>query len=77
MNKIISKSDYVLWRECPHNAWIKKWKPDIYYSLPLSEFEQHLIDAGNMVEEKARERFPNGILVEGRGEDSLNKTKIY
>jgi hypothetical protein len=54
---------------------MKKWKQDIYYALPLSEFEQHLIEAGNMVEQKARERFPGGVPVESRGEDALNKTR--
>lgn len=75
MSKLLSKSDYILYRECPHNAWVKKWKPDIYYASPLSDFEMHLIFAGNMVEEKARERFSGGVLIETRGEESLDKTK--
>jgi hypothetical protein len=75
MKKLISKSDYVLWRDCPHNAWMKKWKPEIYNDSPLSEFELHLIKSGNMVEETARQRFPEGVLVEGRGEESLKKTQ--
>ncbi|MEK7607620.1 MAG: DUF2779 domain-containing protein [Patescibacteria group bacterium] len=72
---IITKSDYVLWRECPHNAWMKKWKPEIYFALPLSDFEKHLVEAGNSVEKKARERFPGGVLVESRGDESLKQTK--
>ncbi|MFZ2522741.1 MAG: DUF2779 domain-containing protein [Minisyncoccia bacterium] len=72
---LITKSDYVLWRECPHNAWVKKWKPEIYNKSPLSEFEKHLIEAGNMVEEEARKRFPDGILIQSRGEESLHKTE--
>ena len=77
MQKIISKTDYLVWRDCMHNAWMKKWKPDIYYALPLSEFDQHLIATGNQVEEKAREYFGNGILVEGRDEQALKKTKEF
>ena len=73
--KFLSKSDYVLYRECPHNAWVKKWKPDVYYASPLSDFEMHLITAGNMVEEKARERFSGGVLIETSGEESLDETK--
>ena len=73
--KLITKSDYILWRDCPHNAWMKKWKPEIYNDNPLSEFELHLIESGNMVEEMARKRFPDGILVEGRGEESIKKTQ--
>ncbi|MEK7194259.1 MAG: DUF2779 domain-containing protein [Patescibacteria group bacterium] len=75
MKNLISKTDYTLFRECQHNAWIKKWQPDIYYASPLSEFEMHLIQSGNMVEETARKRFPEGMLVEERGEESLPKTK--
>ena len=65
MAKLISKTDYLVWRDCPHNAWVKKWKPDIYYASPLSEFDQHLISTGNQVEEKAREYFGSGVLIEG------------
>lgn len=75
MSKLISKTDYLVWRDCPHNAWMKKWKPDVYYSLSLSEFEKNLIETGNQVEQKAHEHFPGGISVEGRDESSLNKTK--
>lgn len=73
--KLITKSDYVLWRDCPHNAWMKKWKLEIYNSSPLSEFELHLIESGNMVEEMARKRFSDGVLIEERGEESLKKTQ--
>ena len=75
MSKLISKTDYLVWRECPHNAWVKKWKPDIYYSLPLSEFDKNLIEMGNEVELKARELFSSGVLIESRDTESLNKTK--
>ncbi len=75
MLKLISKTDYLVWRDCPHNAWMKKWKPDIYYALPPSEFDQNLIATGNQVEEKAREFFGDGTLIEGRDEQSLKKTK--
>jgi hypothetical protein len=74
-NLVISKSDYVLWRECSHNVWMKKWKPKIYYNSPLSEFEKHLIESGNMVEEIARQRFGEGELIEGRGIEEIEKTK--
>jgi hypothetical protein len=72
---LITKSDYVVWRDCPHNIWVKKWRPDVYNASPLSEFEMHLIESGNMVEETARGRFPGAVLVEEKGEEALNKTK--
>ncbi len=70
----ITKSDYILWRECPHNVWIKKHRPEAYNTSPLSEFEMHLIESGNQVEELARKRFPEGVLIETRGEASLQQT---
>ncbi len=77
MPKLISKTDYLVWRECPHNSWMKKWKSDIYYSLPLSDFDKNLIETGNQVENKARELelFNGGVLIEERDEQALNKTK--
>lgn len=72
---LLSKTDYMVWRDCPHNAWMKKWKPDIYYALPPSEFDKSLITSGNQVEEKAREFFGEGMLIEGRDEESLKRTK--
>jgi hypothetical protein len=72
---IISKSDYILWRECPHNVWLKKWKPEIYKTKPLSDFEKHLIREGNMVEEEARKRFPGGTLILNRGQQALTETQ--
>ena len=59
----ISKTDYVLWRECAQNAWLKLHRPDIYYAAELTEFEQSLIDAGTEVEVVARRLFPDGALV--------------
>ncbi len=46
----ISKTDYVLWRECARNAWLRLYRPDIYYATELTEFEQSIIDAGIEVE---------------------------
>jgi hypothetical protein len=71
----ITKSDYILWRECPHNVWIKKCRPKIYKSKPLSDFEKHLIEEGNMVEEEARKRFSGGILIANRGQEALDETQ--
>jgi hypothetical protein len=61
----ISKTDYLLWRECPKNAWLRIHRPDLYNSFELTEFEQSIIDAGIEVEETARKLFPQGTLVTG------------
>jgi hypothetical protein len=71
----ISKTDYMLWRECPRNAWLKVHRPDIYYASQLTEFEKSIIDNGIEVEEVARGLFPSGLLIEGRGEEARQATK--
>ncbi len=70
----ISKTDYVLWRECAKNAWLKLHRPDIYYATELTEFEQSVIDAGIEVEGVARGLFPGGILVTGSKSEAQLKT---
>ena len=63
---LVSKSDFLLYRECDKNAWMKIHRPDIFYSSELSEFEKSIIETGNEVEVVARKLFPTGVLVEGR-----------
>jgi hypothetical protein len=61
----ISKTDYVLWRECAKNAWLKLHRPEVYYDAELTEFDQAVIDAGIEVEGVARGLFLGGVLVTG------------
>jgi len=70
----LSKTDYILYRECPKNAWMKIHKPDVYYASELSEFEKHIIETGNDVELVARQLFPSAILIEGRDERARLET---
>lgn len=74
---IISKSDYILYRECKKNVWLKKHRPDIYDKSGLSEFEKSIIETGNEVELLARKLFPTGILIEGRDGAAQELTKKY
>ncbi len=74
MFKNLSKTDYILYRECPKNSWMKIHKTELYFSSPISEFEKHIIETGNEVELVARGLFPNGILIEGRDVDAQNLT---
>lgn len=73
----LSKTDFILYRACPKNAWMKIHRPEVYYASELSEFEQHIIETGNEVELVARQLFPTGILVEGRGETAQKLTAEY
>jgi hypothetical protein len=73
----ISKTDYVLWRACPKNAWLRIHKPELYYSIELTEYEQSIVDMGIDVERVARNLFPQGILVEGTKTEAQYVTLNY
>jgi len=73
--KPISKTDFILYRECPNNVWVKIHKPEEYSKFEISEFEKSLGVMGNEVEELVRGMFLSGVMVEGRGEDAQNMTK--
>ncbi len=75
MNVILSKTDYILFRECPKNVWHKMHQPEIYYKEQLSDFEKHIIETGNVVELEARKIWPDGVLVEGRDEAAQQLTQ--
>ncbi|MEI6042516.1 MAG: hypothetical protein WCQ00_03040 [bacterium] len=75
MIKQISKTDFILYRECPNNTWVKIHNPEKYAEFPVSDFEKSLAVMGNEVELLARGMFPEGIMVEGRGEESQKQTK--
>jgi len=70
----ISKTDFLLWRECPKNAWLRIHKPECCSSSEITEFEQSIIDAGIEVEEVARNLFPKGILVPDAVADAQQTT---
>jgi hypothetical protein len=70
----ISKTDYVLWRACPKNAWLRIHKPELYYSAELTEYEQSVIDMGIEVERVARTLFPQGVLVTGKQAEAQQNT---
>jgi len=65
MNRL-NKTDFILYRECTKNVWIKWNMPVEYGKFEISEFEQSLAVMGNEVEELARGLWPNGYLIEKR-----------
>src|SRR5579862_1943074 len=68
----ISKTDYVLWRACPKNAWLRIHKPELHRSAELTEYEQSIIDMGIEVEQVARNLFPQGVLATAANEAQQN-----
>ncbi|MSU54614.1 MAG: DUF2779 domain-containing protein [Candidatus Staskawiczbacteria bacterium] len=72
---LLTKTDYILWRECKKNIWLKIHKPEVYDTQELSEFEKQIIETGNEVELVARKLFPKGFLVEGRSLEDQKTTQ--
>lgn len=64
--KQLTKTDFILYKECPKNVWIKWHKFEEYKKFEISDFEKALGVMGNEVEKLARGMFPDGYLVEKR-----------
>jgi len=62
----LTKTNYLISKDCMKNAWLKIYKPEIYYEKPLSEFDQGIIETGNEVDVLAQDLFPGGVLIEDR-----------
>ena len=59
----LSKTNYLVYRDCAHNAWVKVHKPEVYRAKPISVFDQAIIEIGNDVDVRARDLFPGGVLI--------------
>lgn len=72
---VVSKTDFLFWRECPRNAWLRTHKPTVFSATPLTDFEQALIDDGIELELLARGLFPSGVLVTTESDSRYARTK--
>ncbi len=72
----LSKTDYLIYRECAKNAWLKIHRLDIYRSKPLSVFDEMIISVGNEVDSLVRSLFPGGSLVSNRDDVKLTADLI-
>jgi hypothetical protein len=70
----LAKTDYLLWRKCRHDAWIRAHMPDLYYAGPHSAFGQAIVDAGIEVEALARRLFPGGVEID---RDDIDATRDH
>lgn len=59
---LLTKTNYLLYRDCPQNAWVKIFEPE-KYDKQLSDFARMIIETGNEIDELARNLFPGGILI--------------
>ena len=74
MKKLISKTTFLDFQNCPKNTWLKLHKPKLLEKYQLSEFEKHIIEQGNEVESYARNLFPGGIEIVSTGEEACQET---
>jgi hypothetical protein len=73
----ISKTTFLQFQICPKDTWLRLHKPELVETFVLTEFEKHLLEQGNEVEEKARQLFPNGFLVTATGDNALDETRRF
>ena len=71
----LSKTDFLIFRECAHNAWVKLHRPEVYRAEPPSAFDQALMEAGNAVDVLARDLFPGGMLM-ARGDAAATASLV-
>lgn len=71
----LTKTDYLIYKNCEKNAWLKVHKRDIYFAKPLSAFDQTIIDTGNEVDILTRDLFPGGVLIDDR-DDSIKTMRL-
>lgn len=72
----LSKTDFLIYRDCPKNAWLKIHRRDLYKQYPLSAFEKNIIDAGNEVDLLARDLFPGGVTVPSRDDTEYTRKLV-
>ncbi len=73
--KQLTKTDFILYKDCNKNVWIKWHKPQEYSKFEISEFEKSLGVMGTEVEEEARKLFPEGYLIDKRSEGAQELTQ--
>ncbi len=72
----LSKTNYLLFRECRENTWLKINKPELYNFQNLSDFEKMILETGIEIDELARKLFPGGFLIENRDNSKLTSELI-
>ena len=72
----LTKTDFLIYKDCAKNAWLKLHKPKVYFSKPLSAFDEGIIETGNEVDILARDLFPNGVLITDRNDTKETKKLI-
>lgn len=72
----ITKTDFIEYTFCRKNLWLKKYKPELFEGVELSEFELKIIEEGNAADEAARGLFPGGVSVDSYGAEAVRDTEV-
>lgn len=70
----LSKSTFVAWQKCPHNAWYRVNDRALFDAF-VDPNTKVLFAVGNEIDELARQAFPGGLLL-GRGKTSETRAAI-
>jgi hypothetical protein len=73
----ITKTDYLSFRFCRKDLWLKKNRPDEFPPDKLSEFQLGIVNEGKEVDEESQNLFPGGIKVEGDKDVAIAETKYH
>lgn len=73
----ISKTTFLQFQICPKDTWLRLHKPELVEKFVPTEFEKHLFEQGNEVEEQARQLFPNGVLVTASDDEAVEETRRF
>lgn len=76
MPLLISKTDYLEYAFCRKNLWLRKHKPELFEGVEFTDFEKKIIEDGNLAEVACRKLFPEGTLIESRGKQAIEETKM-
>ena len=64
----LTKTDFILYLQCPKSLWLQKHKPKVYQQYKkASDFSQKIVQDGYEVEKYVQKLFPSGTLPPNSG----------
>lgn len=70
----ITKTDYLSFRCCRKDFWLKKNRSEEFPSDSLSDFQLEIVKEGKDVDEVAKKLFPKGINIDGDQDVAVSET---
>lgn len=74
---MLTKSDYMRYRECPIHCWLHKRCREEFQKLDDEAQQRWRKEQGDMVEDQARRLFPEGQLIVGRSAEAISQTNSF